>query len=366
MLKIGRRSNEWSATHRVATWGSSFVLGLAACACSGESPGATDTEPELYARGVTPGEVTLVSDVIVSSAPRTIVAGLDRVWMSDSKAAKVWSIATDGTLSSASVAMVEGENLDIGPTADGDVWFASGRRDLARLGRISSELEIAADAFPNGDGARRVAASPDGNVWFTEQTGSRVGFVTPDFEVTELDVPSGKPFDISVAADGNAWFTEPAENVIGRVTPAGVVTLFDLPTANSAPSRLTPGPDSKMWFAAVGAGSIGSIDADGNVTEYPVELAAGRTLGSLTGGPDGGIWFTEVGAPRTDRVIRHMTTSGAFSTVTLPVVQDRYQGGLPVSPEPTDITAGPDGQMWVTAQLSPFEDSVVLRIAPID
>jgi hypothetical protein len=37
-----------------------------------------------------------------------------------------------------------------------------------------------------------------------------------------------------------------------------------------------------------------------------------------------------------------------------------------VSPEPQAITSGPDGQMWVAAQLSPFEDSVVLRIAPVD
>jgi len=325
-------------------------------------PAGTDAQG--YADGTSPGQVTLVSDVIASSAPRTIVAGPDKVWMADSKAAKVWSITTDGTISGAPVSMVEGENLDVGPTPDGDVWFASGRRDLARLGRISGEMGVSANPFPNGGGVRRVAVDAEGNAWFTEQAVASIGFVTPDFEVTELNVPSGKPFDISIGADENAWFTEPAANVIGRITNTGVVTFFALPTANSAPGKLTRGSDGKLWFAETGAGAIASIDVNGAVTEYPVTLEPGRTLGSVTPGPDGAIWFTEVGAPHDDRVVRHMTTSGEFATVTLPTVQDRYQSGLTVSPEPQAIAAGPDGQLWVTALLSPFEDSVVLRITP--
>jgi streptogramin lyase len=49
--------------------------------------------------------------------------------------------------------------------------------------------------------------------------------------VTEFPVPTAGsgPEAITTGPDGNLWFTEAAGNRIGRITPAGVITEFPLP-----------------------------------------------------------------------------------------------------------------------------------------
>src|SRR5260370_40489576 len=47
--------------------------------------------------------------------------------------------------------------------------------------------------------------------------------------ITEYPVPSGgSSEDITTGPDGNVWFTEIAGNKIGKITPAGVITEFPL------------------------------------------------------------------------------------------------------------------------------------------
>jgi hypothetical protein len=64
-------------------------------------------------------------------------------------------------------------------------------------------------------------AGPDRNLWFTEQTGNRIGRITTDGVVTELSggVSAGaRPRGIAVGPDGNLWFTEATGGRIGRMT----------------------------------------------------------------------------------------------------------------------------------------------------
>ena len=83
----------------------------------------------------------------------------------------------------------------------------------------------------------RIAAGPDGNLWFTEKEGNRVGRITPAGEVTEFSVTVGSnPWGIAAGPDGNLWFTEYGGNRIGRIG-AGA----------SAPSVSAP----VWWTAAV-------------------------------------------------------------------------------------------------------------------
>src|SRR5436305_1635398 len=56
-----------------------------------------------------------------------------------------------------------------------------------------------------------IAAGPDGNLWFTEQNGNRIGRITPGGTITEFAVglsPGGVPIGITAGPDGNLWFTE--------------------------------------------------------------------------------------------------------------------------------------------------------------
>ena len=96
---------------------------------------------------------------------------------------------------------------------------------------------------------RDITASPDGNLWFTEVNGNKIGRISPSGDIAEfggLTANSG-PTSITAGPDGNLWFTEHAGNKIGRISPSGEVTEFDV-TAYSCPIGITAGPDGNLWF----------------------------------------------------------------------------------------------------------------------
>src|SRR5437660_12256405 len=84
-----------------------------------------------------------------------------------------------------------------------------------------------------------IVAGPDGNVWFTEKIGNKIGRVTPQGTITEFPLPTANslPSGITAGSDGNVWFTE-LEGKIGRITPQGAVTEFALPTPNVLPGGI--------------------------------------------------------------------------------------------------------------------------------
>src|SRR5207244_8505500 len=73
-----------------------------------------------------------------------------------------------------------------------------------------------------GSGALRIAAGPDGALWFTAFDGQvgRIGRITTAGAITELPTPTPNswPLGIAAGANGTLWFTESATNQVGRVT----------------------------------------------------------------------------------------------------------------------------------------------------
>ena len=106
---------------------------------------------------------------------------------------------------------------------------------------------------------------------------------------------------IVAGPDGNLWFTELNGNKIGRITPAGAITEFPLPTPDSNPVVITPGPDGNLWFAEINAGKVARITTSGVVTEFTPPSAGAQPAG-VTAGPDGNIWFTEPSTGKIGRV----------------------------------------------------------------
>src|SRR4030095_2967009 len=78
---------------------------------------------------------------------------------------------------------------------------------------------ITAGATPQG-----ITGGPDGNVWFTEFFGNRIGRITPPGVVTEFSVGISNgagPRGITLGPDGNLWFTEFNGNRIRQIAPGG-------------------------------------------------------------------------------------------------------------------------------------------------
>src|SRR5215467_11136311 len=61
--------------------------------------------------------------------------------------------------------------------------------------------------------------------------------------ITEFPIPTspGSPKAITAGPDGNLWFVEQEGNKIGRITPSGTITEFPIPTPNSGPNAITAG-----------------------------------------------------------------------------------------------------------------------------
>src|SRR5271165_790374 len=67
--------------------------------------------------------------------------------------------------------------------------------------------------------------------------------------ISEVALPNSGPVGITAGPDGNLWFTEFSGNKIGRITPGGTVTEFSAGiTPNSGPDGITAGPDGNLWF----------------------------------------------------------------------------------------------------------------------
>ena len=234
---------------------------------------------------------------------------------------------------------------------------------LSARGQMITEYAVPSAATrPNG-----IAAGPDGNIWFTEDTGKRIGRVTPSGAITEFPVldsgflgmitagpdgnlwfagganvfritldgavtrfaASGSAYGITAGPDGNLWFTDRAGK-IGRITPAGLVTVFPVPTANSQPFRITAGADGNLWFTEAATGKVGRITTAGTITEFALPKAGSDPLG-ITAGPDGNIWFIE----KSNAKIGRITPGGVITE-------------FPIGTSGEAIALGPDGNFWFT------------------
>jgi virginiamycin B lyase len=73
--------------------------------------------------------------------------------------------------------------------------------------------------FPVADtGPSGIAASPDGTVWFTQETKGNAASITNAGVITEGKAVKGSgPFGITVAPNGDPWYTMMAANKIATL-----------------------------------------------------------------------------------------------------------------------------------------------------
>src|SRR5438094_4369341 len=235
-------------------------------------------------------------------------------------------------------------SITAGP--DGNLWFTEEAGN--KIGRISptgaiSEFPLAVGAMPGG-----IVVGPDGNLWFTERGANKIGRISLTGDLAEFPIPTAasNPWRISTGGDGNLWFTERAANKIGRITPQGSITEFSRTNTppGSQPLGISAGPDGNIWFTVPSPGLapgglnyeglIGQITPSGTITEFPIGLQ--RFPIGITAGPDGNLWFTE----NSDSIGR-ITPTGTIAECRIPRLHVSSPSGAP-----QDIILGPDGALW--------------------
>ena len=222
---------------------------------------------------------------------------------------------------------------------DGNLWFTESTG--GRIGRITTAGAVS--EFSTGPGSdsspEGIAKGPDGNLWFADQSGNRIGRTTTAGAIKEFAMgPATGPAEIVAGPDGNLWFTENQGKQIGRITTAGAITEFGKGLdINSHPAGIAVGPDGNLWFTDDGFNRIGRITTAGVITEFSTGLSANSDPHGIATGPDGNLWFTENQGNRIGRI----TTTGAIT---------EFSSGLSDKSAPFDI-ASAGGYLWFTEQV---------------
>lgn len=186
-----------------------------------------------------------------------------------------------------------------------------------------------------------MAAGADGNLWFTEFRGDKVGRVSPTGEVSEI--PLRDAYRIAAGPDGGLWIV--SADTIYRLSTDGSSRAFRLPDSIRYPNEIISGPDGALWFgiqSRFGAGAtpgLGRITTEGEISQ--VSVPGGRQTSALSGGPFEDIWYSN-GAGRIGWILPGVATGtpACINSCRRPI---------------TSLTEGPDGKLWFAAGVAPLE-----------
>lgn len=195
---------------------------------------------------------------------------------------------------------------------DAGVWYAGNR--AAHMGRLDPGTGEITRFTPPGDGRRDVHTQifdADGDIWFTEQGGNRVGhFDTAAKRFTMYDVPTdhARPYGIRMG-DGRPWIALFGTHKLATIDD-GRLREIELPRDNARPRRLAVTDGGDVWYGDYANGYIGRYEPDtGEVTEWRAPAGGASRPYAVTLDDAGRFWIVETGV--------HPNRFAAFDTQTL-------------------------------------------------
>jgi streptogramin lyase len=232
------------------------------------------------------------------------------------------------------------------------ITVTSGSTNASGVSTVTATVRPASTAtiteFPGlTAGAVSIAASSDGNLWFSEYT--KIGVITTTGTVSEFPLLQGaNALGLVIdAASRSVWFADP-NGAIGLfdTMSRGSIEYFPPGTFVSRPSGgITWGPDGNLWFTeAAGMNARGPLGRFTPGTNAFVEFAQPVSVGgsgafTVVSGPDGNIWFPDNGGyiGGTPAITRFMLSNNSLT---------KFPRAVPSGYVAVDITVGPDGKLW--------------------
>jgi len=245
---------------------------------------------------------------------------------------------------------------------NGIVWFTES--NASKLGRFDPETDTFTEYKVPGVGDMwGITIDQSGYVWLTQY--SLKGSVSPggaiepggngrlirfnpmdgNFTVIPISTPGSFPFRIIPGADGEMWFTELLGNKIGSYDPlSGKLQEYVVPTQFAGPADLTFDSHGTLWFTEAYNESVAKFDLQTKeFTEYhfstidPTQYV-GSPVG-ITVTPDGIVWVADHGG---NWIVEFNSTSDQIT---------RYPTHQP-PPEvypislPNDVVIDGEGRVW--------------------
>ena len=236
---------------------------------------------------------------------------------------------------------------DITTGSDGNLWYTRPKENkigrLTPTGVVTEFSGLAASSCAqsqeNSSWPSEITAGPDGNLWFSETRGCRIGRITPNGSLTEFDVGDNTfPEALTAGPDGNVWFL--TRNAVGRITPAGQVVYFYIGYGNSS---IAAGPDGNLWVT--GFKGTFAMTPYGVVVRFIAKVNGS----SITSGPDGKLWVSGdwAGAP-TNLQPRHDLWRVSTGGQVVQYFVGRAQSQFEQHEGANTIILGPQGKLWMS------------------
>lgn len=221
------------------------------------------------------------------------------------------------------------EPLGLAVGRDGSVWFTDAPvRKISRIkpdGTIES-VDLGTPIAKLG----KLAVAADGAVWFAEGSMySLTRYKNGELKRHTVETVRGNPYAVAVDSSGTAWATISNANELMRVSPQGEVSAIDVPTYGSAPGDLAVDSGGGVWFIQFRTNKLARYAA-GKFDEYAIPGEKGGVAG-LAIAPDGAVWFAMV---RRHALCRFR--KGEFKVFALPRDDAR----------PVSLAADSKGNIW--------------------
>ena len=260
-------------------------------------------------------------------------------------------------------------------TEGGNLWIT----ETNGIGSFSpsrpNNVQVYSQGLPTSPppGLEGITTGPDNNIWFTESNAHAIGMLNTsnlaqpiqNFDSAQGLPSNARPFGITVGPDahGNSviWFTDVSNNAIGMIDPTShAITEFPVPASlagfNGLNSEITTS-GGKLYFTEVkynsgvfNSAAIGIYTpATNTFNEVSMNGPSGEEPFGIAVGSDGNIWFTEA-VPDSSHPGSFLSSAvGVVNPTSLTVSEfplSKPSGG--VTPFPSRITVGPDGNIWFT------------------
>ncbi len=265
-------------------------------------------------------------------------------------------------------------------SAGGNLWFteSSGAIGMVNPSNPSTVVSYPQD-LTNATGPQGITVGPDNNIWFTE-IGGAIGKLDTSNPSTVIQpytqglLAYANPVGITAGPQGDIWFTDAYNNAIGMLNPSSPNTITEIPLPaslvgfTSFSSLITAGPGGKLYFteANITVGSNGAITVTKSAIGIydpsappasqwsQVSLPSGQEPFGIAVGPDNqSIWYTwEI--PTSLGSGPQSSGIGTFNVLAPPstiLPGSIFQLATPsggVTPQPNQITSGPDGELYLT------------------
>jgi streptogramin lyase len=287
--------------------------------------------------------------------PATIVTGADgALWFStypyfSNHPAIDLGVGRITTRGAVSFVLIGKGTFDVAPGPDGRIWFTNPYKTPYDIGAIDMSGHVVRYPVPGGGLPESIASGPNRHVWITSFGGSPdiVQFDTSGNVHASYSSDDEAAVKIALGGDDRMWFDGAGNpSLVGTVRPPRGLIEMQLGGPSYVPGAIAEGADGRIWICD--GNSVVAVTREFDIERYPMPYSD-SSANAITAGPDGNVWVTDF----THASLVRVTIAGQMKEFRIPIL----------SAWPDSITLGPDGNLWYT-EIQPSDTATVGSFAP--